>query len=318
MKNVLVIGATGQIGPELVVALRSKYGGESVVANTRQTAFPDYIKDGGPCEYFNVSDKEAVKACVKKYSIDTIYQLATLLSAKAEAAPDLAFETNLIGLKNTLDAARECGVTRIFWPSSIAAFGPTTPRDKTPQRTVLEPSTMYGVTKVAGELLCQYYFNKYGLDIRSVRYPGLISYKAEPGGGTTDYAVAIFYEAIRKKSYKCFVGPQTVLPMMYMPDAIRGTIELMEAPAEKLTIRTSYNLAAISFSAKELADEVARLIPGFSCAYEPDARQKIADSWPKSIDDSQARKDWGWKHEFDLSQMSQDMVKNLKQKLEAA
>ncbi len=315
MAKALVIGATGQIGPELVVALRSRYGGENVVANTRQTAFPEYIKEGGPCEYFNVSDKEATIACIKKHGIDTIFQLATLLSAKAEASPDLGFETNLIGLKNTLDAARECGVKKIFWPSSIAAFGPTTPRENTPQRTVLEPSTMYGVTKVAGELLCQYYFEKYGLDIRSVRYPGLISYKAEPDGGTTDYAVAIYYEAIKAKRYMCFVGPKTVLPMMYMPDAIRGTIELMDAPAGNLTVRTSYNLAAISFSAEELAAEVARHIPGFTCSYEPDSRQKIADSWPKSIDDSQARRDWGWKHEYDLKRMSEDMIANLRKKI---
>ncbi|VVC01521.1 NAD-dependent glucose-6-phosphate dehydrogenase [uncultured archaeon] len=315
MAKILVIGAVGQIGTELTVALRRKYGGKNVVAATRKTAFPPEIADGGPCEYFDVLEKGKMASVVKKYGIDTIYQLASLLSATGEKNPDLAFEINLIGLKNTLDVARECGVKKIFWPSSIAAFGPTTPRERTPQRTVLEPTTMYGVTKVAGELLCQYYSRKYGLDIRSVRYPGLISHKAEPGGGTTDYSVAIFYEAIKNKSYKCFVGPQTVLPMMYMPDAIRGTIELMEAPAEKITVRTSYNLAAISFSAKELADEVARLIPGFTCTYEPDSRQQIADSWPKSIDDSQARRDWGWKHEYGLAKMSEDMVKNLLPKL---
>jgi nucleoside-diphosphate-sugar epimerase len=311
MTKVLIIGAVGQIGTELTVALRKKYGRDNVVASTRKTAFPKEISEGGPCEYFDVQDKAAMVAVIKKYGIDTVYQLASLLSATGEQNPELAFSINLLGLKNTLDVARETGVRKIFWPSSIAAFGPTTPRDHTPQRTVLEPSTMYGVTKVAGELLCQYYFKKYGLDIRSVRYPGLISYKAEPGGGTTDYAVAIFYEAIRKKKYTCFVGPQTVLPMMYMPDAIRGTIALMDAPAEKITVRTSYNLAAISFSAKELADEVARLVPGFTCDYKPDQRQAIADSWPKSIDDSQARKDWNWKHEYDLARMSKDMIDNL-------
>lgn len=315
MAKVLVIGAVGQIGTELTVALRKKYGGKNVVAATRKTAFPQEIADGGPCEYFDVLEKEKMAAVIKKYGIDTIYQLASLLSATGEKNPDLAFDINLLGLKNTLDVARECGVKKLFWPSSIAAFGPTTPREKTPQRTVLEPTTIYGVTKVAGELLCQYYFRKYGLDIRSVRYPGLISYKAEPGGGTTDYSVAIFYEAIRSGKYKCFVGPKTVLPMMYMPDAIRGTIELMEAPAEKITVRTSYNLAAISFSAEELAAEVARRMPGFNCTYEPDARQQIADSWPKSIDDSQARRDWGWVHEYDLKKMSEDMIRNLKPKL---
>ncbi len=315
MAKVLVIGAAGQIGTELTVALRKKYGGKNVVAATRKTAFPPEIADGGPCEYFDVLEKEKMTGVARKYGIGTIYQLASLLSAIGEKNPDATFDINLLGLKNMLDVARECGVRNIFWPSSIAAFGPTTPRDKTPQRTVLEPTTMYGVTKVAGELLCQYYFRKYGLDIRSVRYPGLISYKAEPGGGTTDYSVAIFYEAIKNRSYKCFVGPKTVLPMMYMPDAIRGTIELMEAPAEKITVRTSYNLAAISFSAKELADEVARLIPGFKCTYEPDARQQIADSWPKSIDDSQARRDWGWKHKYDLKMMSEDMIANLRKKI---
>lgn len=313
--KVLVIGAVGQIGTELTVALRKKYGGKNVIAATRKTAFPQEIADGGPCEYFDVLEKGKMASVIQKHGVDSVYQLASLLSATGEKNPDLAFDINLLGLKNTLDVARETGVKRIFWPSSIAAFGPTTPRDSTPQRTVLEPSTMYGVTKVAGELLCQYYFNKYGLDIRSVRYPGLISYKAEPGGGTTDYSVAIFYEAIKQGRYECFVGPQTVLPMMYMPDAIRGTIELMDAPSEKLTVRTSYNLAAISFSAKELAEEVARQVPGFSCTYKPDNRQKIADSWPKSIDDSQARRDWGWKHEYDLKKMSEDMISNLKKKL---
>lgn len=312
MAKVLIIGAVGQIGSELTVALRRKHGGDSVVASTRKTEFPQEIRDGGPCEYFDVQDREATLSVMKQHGIDTVYQLASLLSATGEKNPDLAFSINLLGLKNSLDAARECGVKRFFWPSSIAAFGPTTPRDGTPQRTVLEPTTMYGMTKVAGELLCQYYFNKYGLDIRSVRYPGLISWKAEPGGGTTDYAVAIYYDAILHGTYKCFVKPETVLPMMYMPDAIRGTIELMDAPAEKLSVRTSYNLAAISFSAKELAEEVARHMPGFECTYEPDFRQGIADSWPRSIDDSSARKDWGWKHEYDLAKMSKDMIANLK------
>lgn len=315
MSNVLVIGAVGQIGTELTMELRKKHGGNNVVASTRKTAFPKEMEQSGPCIYFDVGDKEAMKKAVKEHNIDTVYQLASLLSATGEQNPDLAFQINLMGLKNTLDVARECGVKRIFWPSSIAAFGPTTPRESTPQRTVLEPTTMYGVTKVAGELMCQYYFRKYGLDIRSVRYPGLISYKAEPGGGTTDYSVAIFYEAIRRRKYTCFVGEHTVLPMMYMPDAIRGTIELMDAPSDNLTVRTSYNLAAISFSAKELADEVARLIPGFACDYKPDHRQAIADSWPKSIDDSQARKDWNWRHEYDLKRMSEDMVANLQKRI---
>ncbi len=315
MAKIMVIGAVGQIGSELTVALRKKYGGDNVIATTRKTAFPEEISNGGPCEYFDVQEQGAMEAAVKKHGVDTIYQLASLLSATGEKNPDLAFGINLIGLKNTLDIAKAHGVKKVFWPSSIAAFGPTTPRENTPQRTVLEPSTMYGVTKVAGELLCQYYFNKFGLDVRSVRYPGLISWKAEPGGGTTDYAVAIYYEAIKRKKYECFVGPKTVLPMMYMPDAIRGTMSLMEAPADRLTVRTSYNLAAISFSAEELAKEVAHHIPGFTCSYAPDQRQKIADSWPMSIDDSQARKDWGWKHEYDLRKMSEDMIHNLRKKI---
>ena len=317
MSSILVIGAVGQIGTELTMELRKRHGRKNVVAATRKTAFPKEMEESGPCIYFDVSDKEATKKAIKEHDIGTIYQLASLLSATGEKDPDLAFQINLIGLKNTLDACRECNVRKIFWPSSIAAFGPTTPRDNTPQRTVLEPTTMYGVTKVSGELLMQYYHNKYNLDTRSVRYPGLISYKAEPGGGTTDYSVAIFYEAIRRRKYTCFVGAHTVLPMMYMPDAIRGTIELMDAPRERLTVATSYNLAAISFSAKELSDEVARLIPGFECDYRPDHRQAIADSWPKSIDDSQARRDWGWRHEYDLARMSKDMVDNLGRTLKA-
>ncbi len=316
MAKVLIVGGIGQIGSELSVALRKKYGGDSVVVSDVREEFPDYIKDGGPCEQFNVLDLEAQKRVMEKHSVDTVYQLASLLSATGEKSPDAAFEVNLRGLKNTLDACRETGVKRVFWPSSIAAFGPTTPRRNTPQRTVLEPSTMYGVTKVAGELLCQYYFTKYGLDIRSVRYPGLVSWKTPPGGGTTDYAVAIFYEALLKGRYECFVSKKTTLPMMYMPDAIRGTIELMDAPARKLTVRTSYNLAAESFSAGELADEVASIVPGFVCNYKPDARQGIADSWPQSIDDSPARRDWGWKHEYGISKMAADMVKNLRIKLE--
>ncbi|MFA6489157.1 MAG: NAD-dependent epimerase/dehydratase family protein [Candidatus Micrarchaeia archaeon] len=315
MAKVLVIGAVGQIGTELTMALRKKHGNENVVATTRKSEFPKFMLDSGPCEKWDVTDKKAIEKSVKENKIDTIYQLASLLSATGEKNPDLAFDINLLGLKNTLDVAKECNVQKIFWPSSIAAFGPTTPRVKTPQDTVLAPTTMYGVTKVSGELLCQYYINKYGMDIRSVRYPGLISWKAEPGGGTTDYAVAIYYEALRAKKYQCFVGENTALPMMYMDDAIRGTIALMDAPRGSLTVKTSYNFAAISFTAKELAEEVSRLVPGFTCTYVPDARQKIADSWPQSIDDSVARRDWNWRHEFDLHKMSVEMIRNLKEKL---
>jgi len=316
MKNILVIGATGQIGSDLVPELRKIYGNEHVVAVGSRTAPSEELKKG-PFEFADATDKAALEALVKKYDIDTIYHLASLLSAKGEQNPDLAWHVNMQSLKNVLDLAKEYKMTRVFWPSSIAAFGPTTPREKTPQRTVLEPTTMYGVTKVSGELLCQYYFNKYGVDVRSVRYPGLISYKALPGGGTTDYAVAIYYEALQNKKYTCFVREDTVLPMMYMDDAIRGTMELMKAPASKITIRTSYNFAAISFSAKELAASVKKYIPEFKCEYKPDFRQKIADSWPKTIDDSQARKDWGWKHEYTLDKMTKVMLDKLREKLGA-
>ena len=223
----------------------------------------------------------------------------------------MLFPPNMKSLKNVLDLAVEYKIDRVFWPSSIAAFGPTTPLENTPQNTILEPTTMYGVTKVAGELLCQYYFVKYGLDVRSLRYPGIISWKTQPGGGTTDYAVAIYYEAIQKKNYDCFVNKQTVLPMMYMDDAVNATLQLMETDASKIKIRTAYNITAISFSAQELAQNVAKHIPGFVCTFSPDARQEIADSWPSTIDDSCARKDWGWQHKFDLDQISTEMIKNL-------
>jgi len=240
-----------------------------------------------------------------------IYHLVGVLSAVGEKNPNLAWDVNMTGLKNILDLAVEYKIERLFWPSSIAAFGPTTPLFDTPQKTILEPTTMYGVTKVAGELLCQYYFIKYDLDVRSLRYPGIISWKTPPGGGTTDYAVAIYYEAVKNKSYDCFVNENTILPMVYMDDAVRATIELMDADKEKISIRTAYNLTAISFSAKELAENVAKYIPDFKCTFTPDDRQKIADSWPKTIDDKKAREDWGWKYEFDLDKISVEMIKNL-------
>lgn len=313
MKKSLVIGATGQIGSDLVPELRAKYGNENVVAVSRKTEPSEELKQG-PCEFADAVDKGAIEAFVKKYEIDTVYHLASILSATGETNPELAWKTNMESLKNVLDLAREYKL-KVFWPSSIAAFGPTTPRDNTPQRTVLEPGTMYGVTKVAGELLCNYYFNKYEVDVRSIRYPGIISYKALPGGGTTDYAVAVFYEALKEKRYTFFVREDTVLPMMYMPDAIKGTIDIMEADSSKIKVRTGYNFAGISFSAKELAEEVKKHIPEFEASYEPDFRQKIADSWPKSIDDSEARADWGWKHEYDLAKMTTDMLEKLKTKL---
>ncbi len=312
MKKILVTGALGQIGSELIPELRKKYGKDNVVAVGHHKEPSEEFKNGGPFEMADTGDKEAIRALIEKYNIDTIFHLVGILSAVGEKNPNLAWDVNMSGLKNVLDLAVEYKIERMFWPSSIAAFGPTTPLQNTPQKTVLEPTTMYGVTKVAGELLCQYYFVKYGLDVRSIRYPGIISWKTPPGGGTTDYAVAIYYDAIKNGKYECFVKEDTVLPMMYMDDAVRATIKLMEAEKEKITIRTAYNLTAISFSAKELAENVTKHIPNFTCAFVPDERQKIADSWPKTIDDSKAREDWGWQHQFDLDKISIEMINNLK------
>lgn len=309
-KKILVTGAFGQIGTELVPALQEKHGKDQVVALGHHNIPSDF---DGIVEKAAITDKSAIDKIVKKYDIGTVYHLVSLLSAKGEINPAVTWDVNMNGLIHILDFAKDYDL-KVFWPSSIAAFGPTTPRDNTPQRTVLEPTTMYGVTKTSGELLAQYYFNKYGVDVRSVRYPGIISWKAEPGGGTTDYAVAIFYEGLKTGKYEFFVNEQTVLPMMYMDDAVRATIMLMDADPDKLTVRTSYNLAAISFSAKELEEEIKKHIP-LTATYKPDHRQKIADSWPNSIDDSQARKDWGWKHEYDLPRMTEVMLEKLKLKL---
>ena len=306
MQNILVTGALGQIGSELVSALSKKKGVVTVVSHDNRQPPAGF---SGIFEQADIRDAAAMEAIIKKYNIDTVFHLVSLLSATGEANPNLAWDINMNGLKIILDLAVKYKM-RVFWPSSIAAFGPTTPRVKTPQRTVLEPTTIYGATKVAGELLCQYYNKKYGLDVRSLRYPGLISWKTPPGGGTTDYAVAIFYDALAKGSYECFVKKETTLPMMYMDDAIRGTIKLMDAPEKKITVRTSYNMAAISFRADELAKEINKHLP-VKVTYKPDHRQKIADSWPKSINDSQARKDWGWKHEFDLKKMVKVMLTEL-------
>ena len=312
MKKILVTGALGQIGSELIPELRKKYGRENVIAVGHHKEPSEEFRNSGPFEMADTGDKEAVRGLIEKYKIDTIFHLVGVLSAVGEKKPNLAWDVNMNGLKNVLDLAVEYKIEKMFWPSSIAAFGPTTPLENTPQKTVLEPTTMYGVTKVSGELLCQYYFVKYGLDVRSLRYPGIISWKTPPGGGTTDYAVAIYYDAIAKGNYDCFVKEDTVLPMMYMNDAVTATIQLMEAEKEKITIRTAYNLTAISFSAKELANNVAKYINNFKCTFTPDERQKIADSWPKTIDDSKAREDWGWRHQFDLDKISIEMIKNLK------
>lgn len=306
----LVTGAFGQIGSELVPALQDRYGKDQVVA-LGNIHIPEQFD--GIVEVGRLPDKKLLEKLISKHKIDTIFHLVSLLSARGEADPNLTWDVNMTSLKDVLDLAKEFGV-KVFWPSSIAAFGPTTPRRATPQHTILEPTTMYGVTKCAGELLCQYYYIKYGVDVRSVRYPGLISWKAEPGGGTTDFAVAVFYEALRTGKYECFVRADTVLPMMYMDDAIRGTLELMSAPAEKLSIHTSYNFSALSFSAQELVAEIQRVVP-LEVTYKPDHRQKIADSWPESIDDSQAKQDWGWRAEFDLAKLTTTMLENLRSKL---
>lgn len=279
-RKILVTGALGQIGSELIPALRKKFGNENVIAVGHRKKPSEKFKNAGPFETADARNKKELETLIKKYNINTIYNLVGILSAVGEKNPDLAWDVNMSALKNILELAVEYKINRLFWPSSIAAFGPTTPLKNTPQKTILEPTTMYGVTKVSGELLCQYYFIKYGLDVRSLRYPGIISWKTPPGGGTTDYAVAIYYEAIKKGNYDCFVNEKTTLPMMYMDDAVNATIQLMEANPKKITVRTSYNLTAVSFSAKELADNVAKHIKGFTCNFNPDERQKIADSWP--------------------------------------
>lgn len=315
MKEViLMIGANGQIGSELAAALRIKFGNENVI--TSDIREPKEIADGEIFETLNVLDKEAIKALILKYKPTQIYLLAAMLSATGEQYPQKAWDLNMNGLLNVLDLAVELGIKKIFWPSSIAVFGPHSPKENTPQYCVMDPNSIYGISKLAGERLCEYYHNKYGLDIRSVRYPGIISWRTEPGGGTTDYAVHIFFEAIREGKYTSFLNAGTELPMLYMDDAVRGTIELMDAPSAGLTIRSSYNLSGVSFTPTEIAEEIKKILPNFEISYsDNDPRQAIADSWPKSINDDQARADWGWKPTFDLAGMAQDMLENLKTKL---
>ena len=309
-EKILVIGASGQIGVELTQALRKIYGNANVVASDLREE-NDLLKGTGPYVALDVMNKEMLHVQVIRQNITQIYLLAAILSATGEKNPNLAWHLNMQSLLNVLDIAREEKLQKVYWPSSIAVFGPTSPKQLCPQQTIIEPSTVYGISKYAGEFWCNYFHHRFGVDIRSIRYPGLISYKSAPGGGTTDYAIEIFHEALEHKKYNCFLREDTYLPMMYMPDAIRATIELMEAPAEKISIRTSYNLAAISFSPKEIASQIRSHIPGFEILYAPDYRQAIADSWPQSIDDSVARNDWGWTPQYDLPRMTSDMLLNL-------
>ena len=315
MRKILVTGSCGQVGSELATKLRHKYGANNVVATGHKTKPSETFLNSGPFEFIDVTDRETVEAVVKRYKIDTIYHMAIILSADGEKNPQLCWEVNMKGLYNILEIARQYQLVRVFCPSSIAVFGVKTPRDNTPQETILCPETIYGVTKVASELLCEYYFKRFGVDVRGARYPGIISSETPPGGGTTDYAIAIFYEAIRQKRYTCFLRENTVLPMMYMPDCIRATMELMEADLSHLEHHSDFNLASMSFSAGELAAEITKHIPEFTCEYKPDFRQDIADSWPRSINGSAAREEWGWKPEYDLSLMVKDMLDRLRVKL---
>ncbi len=314
--KILVIGASGQIGVELTMALRKQYGNNNVVASDLREENP-LLHGTGPYVSLDVMNKEMLHVQVIRQNITQIYLLAAILSATGEKNPNLAWHLNMQGLLNVLDIAREENLHKVYWPSSIAVFGPTSPKINCPQKTVIEPSTVYGISKYAGEFWCNYYHQRFGVDVRSLRYPGLISYKSAPGGGTTDYAVEIYSEALDNKKYNCFLKEDTYLPMMYMPDAIRATLELMNAPAKSISVRTSYNVAGMSFSPKEITNSIQQHIPDFTINYKPDSRQAIADSWPQSIDDSVANQDWGWKPEFDLAKMTKDMLDNLSLKTES-
>jgi len=310
-EKILVIGASGQIGVELTMALRKIYGNANVIASDLREQNP-LLEGTGPYVSLDVMNKEMLHVQVIRQNVTQIYLLAAILSATGEKNPGLAWNLNMQGLLNVLDIAREEKLHKVYWPSSIAVFGPTSPKINCPQQTIIEPITVYGISKYAGEFWCNYFNQRFGVDVRSLRYPGLISYKSAPGGGTTDYAIEIFQQALEEKKYQCFLNENTYLPMMYMPDAIRATIELMEAPAEKISVRTSYNISAMSFSPKEIAASIKQHIPQFNISYQPDYRQAIADSWPQSIDDTVAQHDWHWKPEYDLDKMTADMLSNLK------
>ncbi|MCC9136518.1 NAD-dependent epimerase/dehydratase family protein [Pontibacter silvestris] len=309
---VLVIGACGQLGSELTLELRNLYGGSNVVAADITAPKQADLRDSGPFEKVDVLNTGVLAELASKYNFTQIYHLAAVLSATGEQNPKFAWRLNMDGLFNVLDLALERKVSKIFWPSSIAVFGPNTPRQDTPQYTVMDPNTVYGISKQAGERWCAYYFEKYGLDVRGIRYPGLVGYKALPGGGTTDYAVDIYHKALKGKAFECFLNKDTYLPMMYMPDAIKATLDLMHAPAEQITVRDSYNVGAMSFAPQEIAASIRKHISDFEITYQPDYRQQIAASWPQSIDDSKAQQDWGWQPAYNLDTMTEDILLNLK------
>lgn len=309
-ERILVIGACGQIGTELTLKLRELYGDENVIASDIRNGNSD-LMNSGPFEILDAKDEEAIKAIVAKYEIDQVYLMAAMLSATAEKIPMAAWDLNMDSLFHILNLAKDKKISKVFWPSSIAVFGKTTPKDNTPQTTVMEPSTVYGISKQTGERWCEYYFRKFGVDVRSIRYPGIISYKTLPGGGTTDYAIEIFHEALKNGKYTSFLAEDAELPMMYMSDAIKATVDIMQAPEEKVKIRSSYNLAAVSFTPEMIAKEIEKQLPEFQISYEPDFRQQIAESWPSSIDDSAAREDWGWQHSYDLEDIVTRMLEGV-------
>lgn len=308
--RILILGACGQIGTELTTALRKKYGNHNVIASDISQGSAEMMKSG-PFEIIDATNYEAIENSVIQYEINEVYLMAAMLSATAEKFPAKAWQLNMSSLFNVLNLAKDKKIEKVFWPSSIAVFGPSTPRVNTPQYTIMEPSTVYGISKQAGERWCEYYSKKYGVDVRSIRYPGIISWQTLPGGGTTDYAIDIYHKAIKDNKYICFLNAGTTLPMMYMEDAIRATLDIMAAPTEKIKIRSSYNLAAISFAPEEITDSIKKQLPDFTICFEPDFRQEIADSWPQSIDDKEARDDWGWHHQYDLDAITEDMLKNL-------
>ena len=312
MPKVLIIGACGQIGSELTFKLKDIYGYDNVIASDISYNNLDVV-NSGIFEIVDAQDYSSVRGCVDKYKIDTIYLMAAMLSATGEKHPKRAWDLNMTSLFHVLNLAKDGLIKQIFWPSSIAVFGPTTPKENTPQHTTMEPTTVYGITKQVGERWCEYYYNKYGVDVRSIRYPGLISWKTLPGGGTTDYAVEIYHDAIKQSAYQCFLSEDTELPMMYMDDAINATVNIMQAPKEAIKIRSSYNLAAMSFTPAQLTEAIRVHIPDFEISYKPDYRQDIADTWPRSIDDSSARKDWNWEHEYDVMKMTAEMISKLQQ-----